>query len=58
MLIYLSMLNLFLAGMLFYITIQYIIQRQHMLITILYFIFSMWNLLTGYKYIMKTVVGV
>jgi hypothetical protein len=58
MLIYLSMLNLFLAGMLFYIAIQYMIQRQHALIIISFFIIGIVNLLSGYKYIMQMAAGV
>jgi len=53
--IYLSMINLFLAGMLLQITITYLIQKERTPITIFYFTLGVLYALFGYNQIMKIV---
>ena len=53
--IYQSMINMFLAGMLLQITITYMMVNQRTPITIFYFTLSVLNALVGYIQIMKIV---
>ena len=51
--IYQSMINMFLAGMFFEITITNIVEKQPASITIIYFTLGVLNALVGYIQIMK-----
>jgi len=53
--IYQSMINMFLAGMFFQITITNIVEKQPTSITIIYFTLGLLNALVGYIQIMKIV---
>ena len=53
--IYQSMINMFLAGMFFEITITNIVEKQPASITIIYFTLGVLNAVVGYIQIMKIV---
>jgi len=57
MAIYLAMLNLFLAGNLFYIGMQHMVQSKSVIWTSVFFTISAVNVYMGYKVIMAITAG-